>query len=117
MPLPPRNHIVLLFRALADPVRLRLLSALGDGELCVCDLMAIVVLPQATVSRHLSYLRRAGLVDVRHDASWNYYALSTSPSPVQTRLLECVRLCAVDMPEVKADAKRARRIRQRGGCC
>jgi len=117
MPSPPRDHIDLSFRALADPVRLRLLSALSDGELCVCDLMAIVELPQATVSRHLSYLRRAGLVQVRHEASWNYYARPATPSSLHAKLLACVDLCAVESPALRADRVRTRRIRKAGGCC
>ncbi|HEX9779019.1 MAG TPA: metalloregulator ArsR/SmtB family transcription factor, partial [Geopsychrobacteraceae bacterium] len=54
-----------LFKALSDETRLRILALLQAGELCVCDLMAILDLPQSTVSRHLAYLRNAGLVDDR----------------------------------------------------
>ena len=51
-----------LFKALSDETRLRILSLLTEGELCVCDLMEVLQLPQSTVSRHLAYLRNTGLV-------------------------------------------------------
>jgi len=54
----------IIFTALADPTRLRIIHLLGEGELCVCDLMKVLKEPQSKVSRHISYLRRAGLVAV-----------------------------------------------------
>ena len=61
-----------LFRAVSDRTRLRILHLLQDGELCVCDLVSVLRVPQPTASRHLAYLRRAGLVQVRKDKSWSY---------------------------------------------
>ena len=87
------------------------------GELCVCDLVAILQLPRPTISRHLSYLRRAGLVKARQDRTWNYYALTPSRSAFHTKLLECLGTCFRDVPELAADATRARAIRKKGGCC
>lgn len=63
------------FKALADETRLRILALLLEGELCVCDLMAILDLPQSTVSRHLAYLRNAGLVEDRRQGVWMFYRL------------------------------------------
>ena len=65
-----------MFRAFSDPIRLRILNLLQAGELCVCDLVDVLRLPQPTISRHLSYLRRASLVTARRERSWNYYALA-----------------------------------------
>jgi len=63
-------------KALGDPVRLRLFSLLGKhGELCVCHLVDALKLPQSTVSRHLSVLRHAGLVQTRREGKWMYYAV------------------------------------------
>ena len=64
-----------LFQALADETRLRILALLGPGELCVCDLMAALQLPQSTVSRHLAVLRNAGWVSGRRQGVWMYYRL------------------------------------------
>jgi len=66
-----------LFKALSDETRLRILSLLTAGELCVCDLMAVLDLPQSTVSRHLAYLRNSGLVEDRRQGVWMYYRLAT----------------------------------------
>jgi len=63
-------------KALGDPVRLRLFSLLGKhDELCVCHLVDALKLPQSTVSRHLSVLRHAGLVQTRREGKWMHYAL------------------------------------------
>jgi len=72
------KNTVQLFRALADETRLRILALLlNSGELCVCDLTATLKLPQSTVSRHLSYLRNAGLVSDRREGVWIYYTAAT----------------------------------------
>lgn len=65
-----------LFKALSDETRLRILALLTAGELCVCDLMAVLELPQSTVSRHLAYLRNNGLVEDRRQGVWMYYRLA-----------------------------------------
>ncbi len=106
-----------MFRAFSDPIRLRILSLVQPGELCVCDLVEILRLPQPTISRHLSYLRRAGLVKVRQEQSWNYYQMTPARSTFHTKLLECLGSCFRDVPEMAADAKRAQAVRKRGGCC
>lgn len=75
------------FKALSDETRLRILALLGSGELCVCDLMAVLDLPQSTVSRHLAYLRNTGLVEDRRQGIWMYYRLSTDGSLFQREVL------------------------------
>lgn len=64
-----------LLKALGHPVRLRILSMLRDGELCVCQVQAVVGLATSTVSEHLRALRHAGLLEERKDGRWVYYAL------------------------------------------
>ena len=116
MPAAPKSKIDLMLRAFSDPVRLRILAVLVEGELCVCDLMKILKLPQATASRHLAYLKRAGFVAVRHERSWNYYKLAPTGSTLHAKLLDCVSTCFRDLPGVSADLVRARTIRKQG-CC
>ena len=65
----------LLFRALADPTRLRLLNLVADREICVCYLTEILRVSQPKISRHLAYLRRAGIVVARRQGKWMYYRL------------------------------------------
>lgn len=77
------EQLVGRFKALADPTRLRLMGLLtaaretGRGKLCVCDLMEVLGMPQSTVSRHLSVLRAAGLVEGSRAGRWMYYRLVT----------------------------------------
>jgi DNA-binding transcriptional ArsR family regulator len=75
------------FKALADETRLRILALLVNGELCVCDLMAILDLPQSTVSRHLATLRNAGWVEDRRQGVWMYYRLSQDNEPLAETLV------------------------------
>jgi len=70
-----------VFRALADKTRLRILALIGGNEVCVCHIHDSLGLAQPTVSRHLAYLRRAGLVDTRRDGVWMHYQLSASLDP------------------------------------
>ena len=71
-----------VYAALADPTRLRILALLRDGEICVCHLHASLDVPQPTASRHLAYLRKAGLVDARRAGIWMHYRLSPIDNPV-----------------------------------
>ena len=71
-----------LFKALADKTRLRILALLGNNEVCVCHIHDSLGLPQPTVSRHLAYLRKSGLVATRRDGVWMHYQVSRSLSPV-----------------------------------
>src|SRR5688572_20245207 len=83
----------LLFRGVGDPTRIRILTLLVAGELCVCDLVELLGLPQSTVSRHLRYLHRAGLVEVSRDWKFAHYRLADANLPVHHTLLGCVRTC------------------------
>ena len=71
-----------MYAALADPTRLRILSLLRDGEICVCHIHASLDVPQPTASRHLAYLRKAGLVEARRDGVWMHYKLAKLANPV-----------------------------------
>ena len=105
-----------LFRAFSDRTRLRILHLLLRGELCVCDLVSILRVPQPTASRHLSYLRRAGLVHVRQERSWKYYSLAEPRNSFHAKLLECLDTCFAEVPELGRDT--ARRAKSRiGKCC
>jgi ArsR family transcriptional regulator, arsenate/arsenite/antimonite-responsive transcriptional repressor len=110
----------LLFRAFADPTRLRILHLLTSGELCVCDLVDVLRVPQPKVSRHLAYLRRAGLVLARRDGFWSHYQLASAKDPLHKRLLDCLGGCLGGLPELASDARKlkARRPdRVIAACC
>ena len=78
------------FKALADQTRLRILGLLQSGEICVCDIHGSLGLPQPTVSRHLAYLRKSGLVASRKEGLWVHYRLAQLPDPVMQALLDAV---------------------------
>ena len=75
-----------LFKALADATRLRILGLLLAGEVCVCDIHESLKIPQSKASRHLAYLRRAGLVETRREGLWIHYRLGTFSDPVLSSL-------------------------------
>lgn len=76
------DALTTVYAALADPTRLRILSLLGDGEICVCHIHASLDVPQPTASRHLAYLRKSGLVEARRDGIWMHYRLAVHDNPV-----------------------------------
>lgn len=80
-----------LFKALSDETRLRIIALLFKGELCVCDLMEVLQLPQSTVSRHLAYLRNAGWVLDRRQNKWMYYKLNPDNSILGQDLLKVLK--------------------------
>lgn len=80
------KRLAKIFKALSEETRLRIFVLLNQGEMCVCELMAILQLPQSTVSRHLSYLKNAGLVDDRRQGMWMFYRLSASDKHLQAEL-------------------------------
>ena len=65
-----------LFRALADPTRLRLINLIAEQEICVCYFVEVIDAPQPKISRHLAYLRRLGIVAVRREGKWMHYRLA-----------------------------------------
>jgi ArsR family transcriptional regulator len=77
-----------VYGALADPTRLRILSVLKDGEVCVCHIHASLDVPQPTASRHLAYLRKSGLVEARRDGIWMHYRLAPIDNPVITAVVK-----------------------------
>jgi ArsR family transcriptional regulator len=113
----PLGGMDLMFRAFSDRNRLRILHVLLGGELCVGDIVEILQAPQPRVSRHLAYLRKAGLVVARRSGQWCHYSLAPVKTPFHGKLLECLSKCFGEVPELRADGARAAKIRKSGGCC
>ncbi|MDP3541666.1 MAG: metalloregulator ArsR/SmtB family transcription factor [Elusimicrobiota bacterium] len=99
-----------LFRAFADPTRLRILGLLSGREVCVCDLMAVLGVPQSKVSQHLAYLRSAGLVVFRQEGKWRHYALAKPAGRVHARLVGCLSECFAEIGDLKRDQMNFRKI-------
>jgi ArsR family transcriptional regulator len=75
------------FQALGDNTRLRLLNLMGEQELCVCYFVEILDHPQPKISRHLAYLRNAGIVSARRDGKWMHYRIVMPPNAGAARVL------------------------------
>ena len=113
-------------KALADKTRLRILALLGNNEVCVCHVHDSLGLPQPTVSRHLAYLRRAGLVDARRDGVWMHYQVAASLDPAVRKLVDNAVEALGQVPTTAEDRKRFQRsfgdlytveARNGGSCC
>ena len=79
-------QVELLFKALADRTRLRLLNLMGDGEVCVCFFVEVLGTNQPKISRHLAYLRRAGVVSARREGKWMHYRVTLPEDPHAARV-------------------------------
>jgi ArsR family transcriptional regulator len=103
-----------LFKALADATRLRILGLLLTGEVCVCDIYESLKIPQSRASRHLAYLRRAGLVETRRSGVWIHYHLATLADPVLAALANAIRHSLTHVETIQKDADR---LGKKTGCC
>lgn len=100
-----------LLKACADQTRLRLLNLLTQqGEICVCYFVDVLGTSQPTVSRHLAYLKRAGLVTDRKDGLWVHYRLAESLDAHTGRILECLSACCAEVPEMQNDLAKLRQV-------
>jgi len=103
-----------VLKALADGTRLRILGLLTSGEVCVCDIHDSLRVSQPKASRHLAYLRRAGLVSTRRDGLWVHYKLADSVDPLVTTIQQAVTHALGHVDTVRRDAQR---LHKKTGCC
>lgn len=96
----------LFFLALADRTRLRLLHLIGEDEVCVCFFVEVLQTNQPKISRHLAYLRRAGLVSARREGKWMHYRLTPPAEPHAKRIFEQVLSWLRDDAEMQRDQGR-----------
>ena len=102
----------LFFAALADRTRLRLVNLMGADELCVCFFVEVLKTNQPKISRHLAYLRRAGLVSDRKEGKWVHYRVAEPSDANAARILREVLAWLKDDPEMKRDRERLVKV-----CC
>lgn len=100
------------FKALADRTRLRLLNLMRGDEVCVCFFVEILKTNQPKISRHLAYMRRAGIVGARRDGSWIHYRIIEPPDPEAARVLKEVLDWLANDREMQRDRERLVRV-----CC
>jgi ArsR family transcriptional regulator len=102
-----------IFKALSDETRLRILLLLFTGELCVCEAMAVLDLPQSTVSRHLAYLRNAGWVLGRRQGIWMYYRLNDDGHPLRQQLRQVIEAHLATTTEAQQHLSKLKDVRQK----
>jgi len=102
-------------KALADETRTRIIKLLEYNELCVCQIQAVIGLGQSTISKHLSILKNAGLVEIRKEGIWIYHRLSeNSEDRYVCEMLNMIRGFLNEEPVVQADREKAVEFRQIG---
>jgi ArsR family transcriptional regulator len=106
------TSIAPLFKALADQTRLRLINLIADDEICVCFFVEVLKTNQPKISRHLAYLKRAGVVAARREGKWIHYRLVEPADPHAARIFREVRLWLDNDPAMVSDRTRLRKI-----CC
>jgi DNA-binding transcriptional ArsR family regulator len=105
------RDFLVLAKAVADESRLRVICALKGRELCVCQIIGLLGLAPSTVSKHMSILHQARLVDCRKDGRWSYYRLAGDDAPETVRdTLSWVATSLSASPRIRQDAKSLRRI-------
>jgi ArsR family transcriptional regulator len=104
--------IELLFKALADRTRLRLINLMGDTEVCVCFFVEVLKINQPKISRHLAYLRRVGVVSARRDGKWIHYRIVEPPDSHAANIFREVRTSLQNDPSMQSDRARLQKI-----CC
>jgi ArsR family transcriptional regulator len=105
-------NIERFFQALGDNTRLRLLNLMGDQEICVCYFVEILDQPQPKISRHLAYLRSAGIVGARREGKWMHYRIMMPPNIGAAQLLQQTLAWLRDERAMQAD-----RARLSKACC
>ena len=106
-----------VFKALSNETRLRIIILLTYGELCVCELEEVLNTTQSKISRHLSYLKNAGLVEDRRSGLWIHYSIKKSKMPLQKSLMKCLKRCFTEDSIVTIDFKRLeKRLKEKGKC-
>lgn len=101
-----RDRLEMFFKALADGTRLRLINLMQDEEICVCSCVEVLNANQPKISRHLAYLKRAGLVAARRDGKWTHYRLVEPVDPYAAKILHELRDSLAQNPEMQDDKAR-----------
>ena len=105
-------NIELLFKALGDRTRLRLINLIGDDEVCVCFFVEVLNTNQPKISRHLAYLRRAGVVSSRREGKWIHYRVIEPPDSHAANIFREVRTCLANDEQMQRDREQLVQI-----CC
>jgi len=108
------RDVLSITKALGDETRVRALLSVQDGELCLCQIIAVLGLAPSTVSKHMNVLQQARLVERRKRGKWQFYRLADGrDGPAARRALEWIRSELRDDPIIRMDARRIREVRKK----
>jgi len=108
--------ITQIYKALSEEMRLRILMLLTQGELCVCDIMAVLDEPQSKVSRHLAYLKHSGLIQGKRVGTWMHYFVRDSLDEITSAHLEFLKKELSGTNWAEADAEKMRQVQAQKLC-
>lgn len=114
------EQLVSAAKAFADPTRVRILSALREGELCVCEICDTLAVTQSTLSTHLQVIRDAGLVSTRKEGKWMYYTIAPNAERLLDSLFQFFSDSLKTDATLRRDVKRLNQrlsLRDNGACC
>jgi ArsR family transcriptional regulator len=106
------RQLPLIFKALSDPTRLRLLNLMAEGKVCVCFLGEVLRIVQPMVSRHLAYLKRAGLVVARREGKWMHYGWAEQADPVIRNVMDGLRDWMAKDAKLRTERRKLKQV-----CC
>ena len=110
------DQLAQLFKALSEDTRVRIVMLLTYGELCVCDLMAVLDEPQSKVSRHLAYLKHSGMTNSKRVGVWMHYWLNDSENRICKALIDFLKEHLSHQIQFQGDMKRLLELKKQGGC-
>jgi len=110
------EQLMQFFKALSDETRLRIVMLLTQGELCVCDLMAVLDLPQSKVSRHLAYLKNSGLTKSKRVEVWMHYWLKEPSGETRQAQIDFLKKHLTHFPQFRMDREKLLDLKKQGGC-
>lgn len=110
------DQLVQLFKALSEETRLRIVMLLTYGELCVCDLMAVLEGPQSKISRHLAYLKHSGITNSKRVGVWVHYSLMEPSDGIYKAQIDFLKKQLSHLHQFRKDRKKLLNLKKQG-CC
>jgi ArsR family transcriptional regulator len=110
------QDVTQIYKALSEEMRLRILMLLTQGELCVCDIMAVLDEPQSKVSRHLAYLKNSGLIQGKRVGTWMHYFVRDPLDGLTSAHIELLKKELSNLVWAKADAEKMREVQAQKLC-
>jgi len=99
------NNIAMIFKALSNNTRLKIMALLSQNELCVCQIESILKISQVMASRHLTILKHAGLVKNRRKGLWIYYSIIIPKDDIAKKVFGCFNELIRKYPELRVNLK------------